>query len=234
MGNPQCLVNSLKFPVSSSLNPNFYMSQVPCLPLSGRKLNHIIKNAGQAAADAKAANLDGVYLHGHEGYLLEQMTNPAFNRRALGHFSNWQAFGLDMVREIRRRVGDAYPIMYRIDLSLALNETYGEAIHGTSMKKFVNGRTVDMTLEYMKNLVAAGVDIFDVDLGCYDNWWLPHPPGSHASRLFPGGGPHRQGVLFRQPDPLQRRGGGAGGGRGQAGLSRSGGGGRCGAACATW
>lgn len=44
-------------------------------------------------------------------------------------------------------MGDAYPIMYRIDLSLALNETYGEAIHGTSMKKFVNGRTVDMTLE---------------------------------------------------------------------------------------
>ena len=127
VGNPQCLVNSLKFPVSSSLNPNFYMSQVPCLPLSGRKLNHIIKNAGQAAADAKAANLDGVYLHGHEGYLLEQMTNPAFNRRALGHFSNWQAFGLDMVREIRRRVGDAYPIMYRIDLSLALNETYGSS-----------------------------------------------------------------------------------------------------------
>lgn len=184
VGNPQCLVNSLKFPVSSSLNPNFYMSQVPCLPLSGRKLNHIIKNAGQAAADAKAANLDGVYLHGHEGYLLEQMTNPAFNRRALGHFSNWQAFGLDMVREIRRRVGDAYPIMYRIDLSLALNETYGEAIHGTSMKKFVNGRTVDMTLEYMKNLVAAGVDIFDVDLGCYDNWWLPHPPGSMPPGCF--------------------------------------------------
>ena len=112
------------------------------------------------------------------------MTNPAFNRRALGHFSNWQAFGLDMVREIRRRVGDAYPIMYRIDLSLALNETYGEAIHGTSMKKFVNGRTVDMTLEYMKNLVAAGVDIFDVDLGCYDNWWLPHPPGSMPPGCF--------------------------------------------------
>ena len=154
------------------------------MPLSGRKLRRIIRNAGQAAADAKAANIDGVYLHGHEGYLLEQLTNPAFNRRKWGHFADWQAFGLDMVREIRRRVGDAYPIMYRIDLSLALNETYGESMAGTSLKKFTNGRTVDMTLEYMKNLVAAGVDLFDVDLGCYDNWWLPHPPGSMPPGCF--------------------------------------------------
>lgn len=184
VGNPQCLINSLKFPVSASMNPNFYMAQVPCMPLSGHRLKKIIKNAGQAAADAKAANIDGCYLHGHEGYLLEQLTNPAFNRRKLGRFADWQAFGLDMVREIRRRVGDAYPIMYRIDLSLALNETYGETMNISDLKKFKNGRTVEMTLEYMKNLVAAGVDIFDVDLGCYDNWWLPHPPGSMPPGCF--------------------------------------------------
>ena len=125
-----------------------------------------------------------MYLHGHEGYLLEQLTNPAFNRRRLGHFADWQAFGVDMVREIRRRVGDAYPIMYRIDLSLALGETYGEKMRGTSLKKFTNGRTVEMTIDYMKNLVKAGVDMFDVDLGCYDNWWLPHPPGSMPPGCF--------------------------------------------------
>lgn len=184
VGNPQCLINSLKMPVSASWNPNFYMAQVPCRPLSGGKLRKIIKNAGQAAADAKAAQIDGVYLHGHEGYLLEQLTNPAFNRRRLGHFADWQAFGVDMVREIRRRVGDAYPIMYRIDLSLALGETYGEKMRGTSLKKFTNGRTVEMTIDYMKNLVKAGVDMFDVDLGCYDNWWLPHPPGSMPPGCF--------------------------------------------------
>lgn len=184
VGNPQCLVNSFKFPVSASWNPNFYMSQVPCKPLSAGKLRKIIKNAGQAAADAHSANIDGVYLHGHEGYLLEQMTNPAFNRRRLGHFADYKAFGLDMVREIRRRVGSSFPIMYRIDLSLALNETYGEAMNNSSLHKFKNGRTIEMTLDYMKDLVAAGVDIFDVDLGCYDNWWLPHPPGSMPPGCF--------------------------------------------------
>lgn len=36
----------------------------------------------------------------------------------------------------------------------------------------------------MENLVRAGVDIFDVDLGCYDNWWLPHPPAGMPSGCF--------------------------------------------------
>lgn len=185
VGNPQCLVNSLKFPQSASFNPSWYMPELPCLRMSDIKCKKIISNIGQAAADAKAMNLDGVYLHGHEGYLIEQMTNPAFNRRSLGHFANWQNFGIDMVKKIRERTDKNFPIMYRIDLSLALNETYGERMNEvSSLKKFRKGRTIEMTLEYMKKLVEAGVDMFDVDLGCYDNWWLPHPPGSMPPGCF--------------------------------------------------
>ena len=185
VGNPQCLINQRKFPVSASLNPNYYLPAVPCLRLSGRKLKKMVKNFGQAAADAKTATIDGVYLHGHEGYLMEQMANRAFNRRKLGRYADWQAFGLDVVREIRRRTGPDYPIMYRIDLSLALNATYGPRMDQVkTLKKFRNERTIQETLAYMKNLVAAGVDIFDVDLGCYDNWWLPHPPTSMKPGLF--------------------------------------------------
>jgi len=185
VGNPQCLITQMKFPVSASLNPNFYISEIPCMPLSGGKLRKIIKNGGQAAADSKAAGIDGVYLHGHEGYLLEQLTNPAFNRRKLGKYADWQRFGVDLVKEIRRRAGDRYPIMYRIDLSLALNETYGEeGMNVKALKKFKNGRSIEQTLDYMQNLVKAGVDMFDVDLGCYDNWWLPHPPAGMPAGCF--------------------------------------------------
>ncbi len=184
VGNPQCLITMKKFPVSASMNPNFYIPQIPCLPLTDARLKKIVKNAGQAAADANAAGLDGVYLHGHEGYLLEQMTNPAFNRRKLGRYADCQRFGIDLIREIRRRCGDAYPIMYRIDLSLALNETYGEGMNIPALKKFKNGRTIADTLAYMESLVRAGVDIFDVDLGCYDNWWLPHPPAGMPAGCF--------------------------------------------------
>ncbi len=185
VGNPQCLLTQHKLPVSASWNPNFYIPQIPCKRLSDRALNKLVKRFGQASADAKACGIDGVYLHGHEGYLLEQLTNPAFNRRKLGKYRNWQTFGIKTVQEIRQRVGAKYPIMYRLDLSLALNSTYQEKMESVkSLKKFRHERTIEQTLDYIKNLVSAGVDIFDVDLGCYDNWWLPHPPSSMPSGCF--------------------------------------------------
>ena len=185
VGNPECLVNQLKLPVSASWNPNYYIPAIPCKRLSDCQINKIIKKTGQAAADAKACGLDGVYLHGHEGYLIEQLTNPAFNRRKIGKYANYQRFGIDMVKAIRERCGDKYPIMYRIDLSLMLNATYGNRMRKVkSLKKFRNERSIAETLDYMKNLVKAGVDMFDVDLGCYDNWWLPHPPATMPSGCF--------------------------------------------------
>lgn len=185
VGNPECLTKQLKLPVSASMNPNYYIPAIPCKRLSGAAIKKIIKRTGQAAADAQVAGLDGVYLHGHEGYLMEQLSNPAFNRRKMGRYSNYMQFGIDMVENIRKRCGEKYPIMYRIDLSLALNSTYGDKMNKVkSLKKFRNERTIAQTLEYMDKLVKAGVDMFDVDLGCYDNWWLPHPPSSMPSGCF--------------------------------------------------
>ncbi len=185
VGNPQCLVTRHQFPRSASINPNWYMKDIPCLPLSDHSIKQIVKNIGQGSADAKAANIDGVYLHGHEGYLMEQLTNSAFNRRLFGRYANPMNFGLDCISEIRRRCGSDFPIMYRIDMSLMLNATYGDNwMDKTYMKKFKNERTFTQTLEYMAELVKVGVDMFDVDLGCYDNWWLPHPPASMPSGCF--------------------------------------------------
>jgi len=185
VGNPQCLITQLKLPVSASWNPSFYIPQIPCRRLSDGEARKVVKQFGQGAADGKACNFDGVYLHGHEGYLLEQMTNGAFNRRKFGRYSKPAAFGIETVEEIRKRVGPKFPIMYRIDLSLMLNEVYGNKMKTEkSLMKFRNGRTVDETLKFMADLVKAGVDMFDVDLGCYDNWWLPHPPASMPAGCF--------------------------------------------------
>lgn len=185
VGNPQCLITQKKLPVSASFLPNYYIPAIPCMRLSDRKLRRIVGNIGQAAADAHAMGIDGVYLHGHEGYLIEQLANPAFNHRKLGRYADWRRFGLDMVAEIRHRVGPDYPIMYRIDLSLAIEETYNEkTLDSTYLGRMRGGRTVEQTLSYMEELVAAGVDVFDVDLGCYDNWWMPHPPASMPAGCF--------------------------------------------------
>jgi 2-enoate reductase len=185
VGSPQCVSNRWRLPVSSSWNPNFYVSQIPCRPLFDFECRRIIQAAGQAAIDARGYGIDGVYLHGHEGYLLEQFANPAFNRRKMGRYADWRAFGIDMVTQIRRRCGPDYPIMYRIDVSLALRETYGDRMnHVPRLRKFRDERTVAETLNYIRNLVDAGVDIVDVDLGCYENWWLPHPPNAMPPGSF--------------------------------------------------
>ena len=185
VGSPECLLTKHRLPVSASWNPNFYIPTVPCRPLLDHECRRIIKAAGQAAADAKAMQIDGIHVHGHEGYLLDQLTSPAFNRRRRGRYADWRRFGLDLVREIRRRTGPDYPIMYRLDLTSALADTFGERMETVgSLRRFSGERTVEMTLSFMEDLVEAGVDAFDVDLGCYDNWWLPHPPTAMPPGCF--------------------------------------------------
>lgn len=185
VGSPECLSKGWRLPVSASWNRNFYLSQVPCRRLTDRQCRRIVSDMGQAAADAKEYGIDGVYLHGHEGYLLEQFANPAFNRRRFGRYADWQAFGRECVAEIRRRCGPDYPIMFRIDLSLALRASYGaRMISEPTLRRFGNERTVAMSFEYIRNLIGTGVDLLDVDLGCYENWWLPHPPSGMPPAPF--------------------------------------------------
>jgi len=185
VGSPQCLPSAWRLPVSASWNRNYYVPQVPCRPLTDRQCRRIVLDMGQAAANARECGIDGVYLHGHEGYLLEQFANPAFNRRRFGRYADWQAFGQDCVAEVRRRCGPDYPVMYRIDLSLALRATYGARMDSEpALRRFRGERTVDMSLEHICTLIGAGVDLLDVDLGCYENWWLPHPPSGMPPGVF--------------------------------------------------
>ena len=45
VGNPQCLLTKLQLPVSASWNPNFYLPDVPCRPLTDLECDKIIRNA---------------------------------------------------------------------------------------------------------------------------------------------------------------------------------------------
>lgn len=185
VGNPECLTKKMKLPISASWQPNWYIPQIPCRPIADWTCDRIIRATAQAATDCQALGIDGVYLHGHSGYLLEQMTDTAYNRRPFGKYKDPQRFGVDMVKAIRKRVGPHYPIYYRIDLSLALRATYGGKVDTDKiLKGLKQERTVEMTLDYMQHLVEAGVDLFDVDLGGYENWWLPHPPNAMPPGVF--------------------------------------------------
>lgn len=167
---------------SSSWNRNFYVPQIPHVPFSDRSIKKIVKSFGQCAANAKSAGFDGVQIHGHEGYLMDQLTSDPWNRRVFGRYRDKNQFGIDVVREIKKRCGEDFPILYRIDLTQALQETYGDAI----FRKLFHGkeRTIEQGLEFCKVLYEAGVDAFDVDKGCYENWFWPHPPAYFDDAIY--------------------------------------------------
>jgi 2-enoate reductase len=173
VGSPECALKG-KLPKSASFNKNFYVPQIPHLPLSDHKIRKIVKSFGQCAINAKVCGIDGVQLHGHEGYLMDQLTSAPWNRRRIGRYKNKFQFAVDVVKEIKVKCGKDFPIIYRIDLTQALQYSYGDEV----FKKRFKGmeRTIEEGLQMCKALYEAGVDAFDVDKGCYDNWFYPHPP----------------------------------------------------------
>ncbi len=173
VGSPEPALK-LKLPRSASWNRNFYVPQVPHAPLSDRAIRRIVRSFGQSAANARACGFDGIHLHGHEGYLMDQLTSAPWNRRPFGRYRDGRRFALDVVEEIKARCGRDFPVVYRLGLTQALQEAYGPQV----FKKRFRGaeRTVDEGLALCRALAEAGVDAFDVDKGCYDNWFYPHPP----------------------------------------------------------
>ncbi|MGE5397361.1 MAG: FAD-dependent oxidoreductase [Chitinophagales bacterium] len=174
VGSPESALKG-KIPKSASWNKNFYVPQVPHLPFSNRSLKKMITSFGQCAINAKISGFDGVQLHGHEGYLLDQITSLPWNRRKLGRYRNRFQFGVDVVQEIKEKCGDEFPIIYRLDLTQALQESYGDKVFSQRFKG--KERVIEEGLEFCRVLAEAGVDAFDVDKGCYDNWFYAHPPG---------------------------------------------------------
>lgn len=173
VGSPECALKG-KVPKSASWNQNFYVPQIPHIPLTDGGIRKIVKAFGQSAVNAKVSGIDGVQLHGHEGYLMDQLTSHPWNRRKIGRYRNKFQFAVDVVREIKKRCGEDFPILYRLDLTQALQESYGDTIFQKRFKGME--RTVEAGLEMCKALAEAGVEAFDVDKGCYDNWFYPHPP----------------------------------------------------------
>jgi 2,4-dienoyl-CoA reductase-like NADH-dependent reductase (Old Yellow Enzyme family) len=71
-----------------------------------------------AAARALKAGFDGVELHGAHSYLLSQFLSPAFNHRTDaygGTIENRARMVVEVVQEIRKRVGEDYPVLIKMN-----------------------------------------------------------------------------------------------------------------------
>jgi len=137
----------------------FAPSNLPCPtisgevePLSVEGIQDIIRKFGDAAARAVQAGFELIEIHGAHGYLINQFISKFSNIRddAYGGDTTRRArFAVDVVREVRRRVGEDFPISFKI-----------------SAQEFVpGGLSVTESIEILKLLVAAGIDIVQVSAG---------------------------------------------------------------------
>jgi 2,4-dienoyl-CoA reductase-like NADH-dependent reductase (Old Yellow Enzyme family)/thioredoxin reductase len=121
-------------------------------PLTKEGIQEIVHKFGDAASRAVEAGFELIELHGAHGYLINQFLSRFSNIREDeygGDVTGRTRFACDIVRALRERVGEDFPISFKI-----------------SAQEFVpNGITVEESIEILKLLVKAGIDIVQVSAG---------------------------------------------------------------------
>jgi len=85
--------------------------------LSIGEIEDIVEKFGDAALRAKTCGYDFVGMHSGHSYLIEQFTSPLTNKRKDeygGNFEGMMRFPLEIIRNIRSKVGEDFPIIYEL------------------------------------------------------------------------------------------------------------------------
>ena len=119
--------------------------------LSAEEVKRIAVQYGRAAARAKQAGFDSVEIHAGHGYLINQFLSPAWNHRTDefgGSVENRARFCRLVMDEVRKAVGEQYPILMRFSL-----EEFTE-----------DGNTLEESLRILE-MLKDGVDLLDASVG---------------------------------------------------------------------
>lgn len=111
-----------------------------------------ITSFGEAARRVKEAGFDAVAVHGAHGYLLSEFLCPATNNRADkwgGSLENRMRFTLEVYSAIRERVGDDFPILWKLNTSDYIDE----------------GNGIEEYAQVAKKLAQLGVDLIELSGG---------------------------------------------------------------------
>jgi len=167
-------------PCSASAMPNYWDPRITCRELSTDEVKKMVKAFGPAAEILAQCGIDGVELHGHEGYLLDQFMTALWNRRTDkygGDLAGRLTFPFEILHEIRKHAGRDYPVQYRFGLKHYVKGLRAAALPGEEYTEA--GRDVEEGLQIARMLEREGFDAIHADAGCYDSWYWAHPPGYH-------------------------------------------------------
>ena len=138
-----------------------------CEAATKAQISEIVNYFAEGARRAREAGLDGVELHGANGYLITQFLSSAINDRKDeygGSLENRARFVLEVVRAIRARVGGDFHLQMKISV-----HEHNDAIAFLGMGP--SGNTWEESVQVCKWLEEAGVDAIHVSVGSF----FPHP-----------------------------------------------------------
>ncbi len=86
--------------------------------LTPQEITGIVDLYAAAAGRAREAGIDAIEIHGGHGYILSSFLSPFFNQRTDaygGSLANRARFLLEVIRAVRRTVGDEFPVWCKLD-----------------------------------------------------------------------------------------------------------------------
>lgn len=136
-----------------------------CTRLTRQEIREVVQAFADGARRAREAGLDGVELHGANGYLITQFLSAGINDRTDeygGSLENRARFLLDIVRAIRAEVGHDFHLQVKISAT-----DYNDAVFPWEKA----GNSLAESIQVCRWLEQAGVDGLVVSTGSY----FPHP-----------------------------------------------------------
>jgi 2,4-dienoyl-CoA reductase-like NADH-dependent reductase (Old Yellow Enzyme family) len=138
-------------------------------PMSHADIDAVIEAYGLAASNAKQVGFDGLELHAAHGYLIDQFFWEGTNQRTDrygGDLVSRTRFGVEVVQEVRRRLGPDFPLALRF--SQWKLQDYDAKL----------ARTPAELGAFLQPLCDAGVDLFHCSTRRFQN---PEFPGSNLN-----------------------------------------------------
>jgi len=138
-----------------------------CDRMTTADIKEVVAAFAEGARRAREAGLDGVELHGANGYLITQFLSSAINDRTDeygGSLENRARFVIEIVKAIRARVGRDFHLQMKISAT-----EFNNAL--LFLRREGSGNTVQESAKVCKWLVDAGVDAIHVSTGSS----FPHP-----------------------------------------------------------
>jgi len=171
------VIDSGFMPVSSSPNPAYYRPHVICRELTTEEVDRMVEAFGRVAQMVATVGIDGVEIHGHEGYLMDQFTTSLWNKRKDrygGGLTGRLTFAIEVLKVVKKTAGDDFPVTFRYGVKHFIREPWRSSLRSGGFVEA--GRDVGESIEVARILEEAGYDALHIDAGCYDAFYWAHPP----------------------------------------------------------